>query len=426
MRTSKVGTICRLLMVLLLGPPATSLRGEPLVVEPGFAITQVADWLRHPTQIAFGDDGRLYVATQDGIVLAFEYGPNGVKGPARTIASGVGVTLLGIAISSDGVIYASSNEGPYDSGFLSRLVDADEDGFYETEKRFVTDLPNRGHHNDQLALDQNLLYVGMGSRTDDGESDNVQPIPAATVLVVDLDNVDFDSNQNLPSVYAYGFRNPFGIALDERGRIWVGDNGRDTPLEPDKLHLVAPGAHHGFPVELAPLGAVPPVLTLGLGTSADGLDFYPRNGLWGPCFEGDLFIVRFDFERDDPLGAGRDLVRVRFDPSDPEGRTAMASVFAKGFPWPPLDVEVDPFGNLLVAVYGSYGDGATGSLWRTARTSASADVNCDSGLDLEDFAVFANCFTKPAELVTSSCRTADLDDDGDVDLSDFSLLQSAL
>src|SRR5688572_19586880 len=104
------------------------------------------------------------------------------------------------------------------------------------------------------------------------------------MLRVDLTAVDFESTDNLPQVYARGFRNPFGLALDRFGRLWAGDNGQDEPLLPDKLHLVEPGGHHGFPANLAPPDAVPPLLLMGLGTSANGLDLCRPDTPWGAAY----------------------------------------------------------------------------------------------------------------------------------------------
>ncbi len=347
-------------------------RGEPVVLEAGFVLTQEATGLPWPTQITFGPDGRLYVATRTGTIFAFDYGPDGVQGSGTVVASNVGGNLLGIAFDENGDFYASSNESAYDTGFLARLLDSDHDGIYETQQRFVTQLPNAGHHNDQLAIDGHILYVGQGSRTDDGEADNTQPIPAATVLRVDLLQVDFNASNNLPSVYAYGFRNPFGIGVDAQHRVWVGDNGQDTPLRPEKLHRVVPGGHHGFPQESAPPDAVPPVLELGLGTSADGLDFYPAGGCWGSGYEGNLFIARFDYELDDPNGVGMDVVRVVPDLSDADQPTGQATVFARGF-LNPLDVEVDPYGHLVVMTFGPFTQ-ADGRLFRISRLNTRSIV----------------------------------------------------
>lgn len=400
-----------------------SLARAPSVRVGGFQITQEASGLPHPTQIVFGRNGRLYLAAQDGVVLAFDYGINGIENGPNQVASDVGSTLLGINFDSVGFLYASSNDGEDDSGFLARLSDTDGDGVFELQERFVTNLPNAEHQNNQIAINGQILYVGMGSRTDDGEQDNVRPVPAATLLRVELDLVDFASSDNLPGIFAYGLRNPFGIAIGPQGCVWVGDNGRDTPLLPDELHVIIPWAHHGFPDELTPKSAVAPVLTLGLGTSANGLDFYPVGGPWGPKYANNIFIARFDFELDDPTGVGMDVVRIVLDEPEPGQLSADAVVFAQGF-LHPLDVEVDPFGNLLVMEYGSRQPGmADARIYRIA-PAAPGDSNGDGHVDLFDVAAIQNCFGDTQ--LTSTCAILDFNRDSVVDLSDFEMFQRSL
>lgn len=404
-----------------------ALAGSPRVFAAGFLMFDEGVVLNHPTQIVFGPDGDLYVALQHGEILAMDYGWDGVRTSPRVIASGVGETLLGIGFGADGTLYASSNNCVDDSGFLERLRDTNLDGIYEIRDRFVTQLPNRGHHNNQIAIDGQIMYVGMGSRDDDGTTDETNPVPAASLLRVDLDNVVFEKPNNLPEVFALGFRNPFGIAVDAHGRVWAGDNGRDSPLLPDELHLVIPGAHHGFPDELAPKNAVPPVLTLGLGTSADGLDFYPASGWWEIEFHGNIFMARFDFELDDQLGEGMDVVRIIL--SDPKSSPPVAqySVFASGF-LHPLDVQIDPFGNVLIMEYGAL-DANTGRLFRIVRDVQQGDADLDGDKDLLDYQTFFVCAQGPANAPGPSTLSAaclqlfDFNIDDRVDLRDFAVFQ---
>lgn len=393
---------------------------QPVMVEPGFEITLERSGFGRSSQISFGPDNRLYVANINGNIRRFEYDETGIVGGAQVVASGVGSLLLGIGFDELGCLYASSNDGTNDTGFLARMLDNDGDGIYETQQRFVTGLPNLGHHNDQIAIDGRTLYVGMGSRTDDGEQDDVSPVPAATVLKVDLDDVDFGVGRNLPEVYAFGLRNAFGITIDEQHSVWVGDNGRDTPLLQDTLHQVFPGGHHGFPEELAPVDAVAPVAMMGFGTSADGLDFYPTGGPWGPAFVDNIFITRFDYEFNNSNGPGMDVVRVVLDRSNPNTVQGTTTVFARGFHHP-LDAEVDPYGNLLVMEHDNHGPPATSErIFRIARTPPDGDWNNDDAFNLIDYAHLPTCIHGPGQLSTApGCSVFDLDIDGDVDLRDF-------
>ena len=52
-----------------------------------------------------------------------------------------------------------------------------------------------------------------------------------------------------------------------------------------------------------------------------------------------------------------------------------------------------------------------------------ADFDCDSDIDLEDYAALAGCLDGPELPVSSNCEAADLNSDGDVDLKDFSDFQ---
>ncbi len=60
-------------------------------------------------------------------------------------------------------------------------------------------------------------------------------------------------------------------------------------------------------------------------------------------------------------GQGNDVVRVVLDRSDPNRPIGVSSIFAVDFNQP-LDVEVDPYGNLLIMEF-------TGCIYRVVKTT---------------------------------------------------------
>lgn len=55
--------------------------------------------------------------------------------------------------------------------------------------------------------------------------------------------------------------------------------------------------------------------------------------------------------------------------------------------------------------------------------SKPADFNGDTYVDLDDFAIFADCASGDQVPFSGDCAKADLDDDGDVDMTDFAVFQ---
>ncbi|MEE9293659.1 MAG: hypothetical protein V3W34_01670 [Phycisphaerae bacterium] len=68
-----------------------------------------------------------------------------------------------------------------------------------------------------------------------------------------------------------------------------------------------------------------------------------------------------------------------------------------------------------------------GGGWVSPGTSVvQGDCNFDGVVDLLDYAQFAQCVTGPSGPVDPACACNDLDDDDDVDLHDFGILQTLL
>jgi glucose/arabinose dehydrogenase len=104
-----------------------------------------------------------------------------------------------------------------------------------------------------------------------------------------------------PEIYAYGFRDPEGAALDPRtGQLWTTENG---PRGGDEMNLVRPGRNYGFPAisygldyqghllgtgKLKAPGMEQPVYFWTPSMATSGLTFY--DGTLFPQWRGDLFL----------------------------------------------------------------------------------------------------------------------------------------
>jgi glucose/arabinose dehydrogenase len=216
-----------------------------------------------------------------------------------------------------------------------------------------------------------------------------------------------------PELVAWGFRNPFGLAFDAAGGLWVTDNGYDVrgsrPVwgSGDMLWKVEHGRWYGFPdhteghkLQLhadpgsgveppSPLlaeypGEVPsPVARFGVHSSSNGLDLSPGAAFGYP---GHVFVAQFG---DLTPTTGKLFTPVGFRVVRVEPETGVIHTFAtnrsgsgpasalgdRGFERPTA-VRFDPagrclyvvdFGVMAVTEKGPWPQQETGVLWRICR-----------------------------------------------------------
>jgi glucose/arabinose dehydrogenase len=437
------------------------------VVQSNFtSLSQIGAGVGDVTQMAFGPDGKLYVATYTHGIQRFDYSPNGSLTNGVTVwsrpndaANGQFDGSLGLAFHQDLALGTVMYIAPAVSGGFNvalnrtqsiiRLTDNNHNGSWgeagevnqaSVNNLRVTDL----HQVDQMLVKDNTLYVSIGSRTrtggnvselggapnaDDGEFSYT----GAVNWIRDLTHLD--GNTTTPNlagfnitqpqtdtqpftstdvgkltVYATGFRNPYGLAMDSSGQLWSTMNQNENPLKPDELHRISFQEDHKFPKKNEVSGdwktnptalaagffqtSKVPVALLGNDASADGIDFTYRNR----AFAGHPFVVRY--------ATGNDLLAI-------EPTTGTLTSIATGFSQP-LDVTTDPFGNLLV---GTYGGG--GTIYRLTLVNNAGDFNSDGMVDAADYVVWRN---------TLGQSGADLAADGDgndvVEQADYNIWRS--
>jgi glucose/arabinose dehydrogenase len=324
-------------MVAALAAAATLAAAAP-TVPSGFRATVYATGLVHPTALAFGPHGFLYATEEAGRVVSFS---QAAKAP-RVFAKGFRESALGLLWYAGG-LYVS------DKGRVSRLRDTDGDRRVDRRSVILDHLPNGLHQQDSIVQLHGRLYLGSGSTC------NACPQRSrlsAAVLSFKPDGSDL-------RVFASGLRNPYGLAVDGRGRLWATDNGRDekTLGAPDELDLLRPGHRYGFPTcygfrrGSSCAGTDPPVALFAAHTSADGIAFAPPT--FAPQMGGDAFVALWGTYFGNAVG--RYVVRVHL-----RDGTHRVERFATGFDHP-LAVTFAKDGALLVADWG------TGIVWRIAR-----------------------------------------------------------
>lgn len=320
-------------------------------VPKGFRAQFYARGLEHPTAMAFGPGGALYVTEDVGRLVRVR---PGARRP-HTVAKGFPVPL-GLAWMGHRLFVSTQ-------GKLVRLRFAG--GKVVSRRAIVSGLPFGRHQQDNVVVGPDgRLYFGSGSTCDAC----VEADPrSATVLSVK------PSGRGL-RVVSRGLRNPYGLTFQPgTGRLYVSVNGQDNlpdPNAPEPAEMVVvaeQGRDFGWPdcwpsseehrMKGDCAGVTRPSAYLEEHSSADGIAF-ARGRSFPPRFRGNLFVAlwgQYDSETH-----GRRIVRIVLGPN---GRATKVARFVTGLPHP-LALAVDPLGALLVAdwqrgaIYRVQADGA--------------------------------------------------------------------
>lgn len=260
----KPGTIREITVADLPQPYAsTSVDNGPKVVPrpanawpqtlPGFKVEQYATELENPREIRTAPNGDIFLAESDpGRIMVF-HGLERDGKPETTSVFATGLTLpFGIAFYPPGpdpkyVYVANTNSVvrfPYENGDLKARGAAQ--AVVESLPGFGR-LRGGGHWTRDLAFspDGKKLFISVGSRSNDNDSDNnPAEFHRADILETNPDGSDL-------RVYAWGIRNPVGIAINpQTGQLWCSTNERDQlgdNLPPDYITHVQEGGFYGWP-----------------------------------------------------------------------------------------------------------------------------------------------------------------------------------
>ena len=384
-----------LFLALPLPPaPAESL-GVP-ALDPDFVRGTLNVTIPMPTSLAFGPDGRLYVAAYSEIwALTLDPTTQQVLA-AEQVAAGqqlvLGIAFDPTASASPVTVYASRQEPSATDGFEGVVSRFTAPAW--TREDVITGLPTSepfsNHYTNGIAFDATgRLFIAQGSSTDAGlavPSWPETPLSSA-ILVADINAPDFDGDITYsPSgpptdddvdqisgdvaVYAPGLRNPYDLVLHSNGQIYATDNGPmggafsisctesgSPSSQADELNLIEQGNYYGHPnrnrgrtdsrecvyhspEEGSGAGFTGPIAVLPAHCSCDGIAEYTGTAFGGAML-GDLVIAQW----------GR--ARIARMVLSPDGNAVVStSDLAAAFSQP-LDVTVGPDGTIYIAEFGA-------------------------------------------------------------------------
>lgn len=229
------------------------------VLAPEFTIDEIAAFEFYPTRVAVDDDGGVYVsyfwsrenATHGGAIVKLVEDPETGTFTTKTVANhDILFRAIGLAFK-DGDLYVSRSgyDAKADSGRITyadaaavtQLKDLNGDGYFEYYDDILTGMPGgRGphiqHQNNGIVFGlDGSLYVTIGVA-----SIGIDEHPWGGALL--KLSPDFEKAE----VFATGFRNSFGIAVNDVDEVFLTDNDSEENAG-DELDHVIKGEHYGHP-----------------------------------------------------------------------------------------------------------------------------------------------------------------------------------
>lgn len=384
------GTIHKVTVADLPKPYATDSAGNaPKVVPrpegawpkalPGFKVELYAEGLTNPRLARTAPNGDVFVAeTNAGRIRVFRgVTAQGKAEQAEIFTEGL-TKPFGIAFypaAKPKWVYVATIDRvmrfPYQGGDMKARGEAE----------VLTDIPGGTGHTTrdvQFSKDGKTMFISVGSRSNVDDPDTTpEEKDRADIL-------QFTPDGGGRKVFAYGIRNPVGLAVDPKtGELWCSVNERDglgDNLVPDYITHVEPGGFYGWPwwymgahqdprhegkhPELKDKVITPDVPLQPHNASLE-MTFY--DGRQFPAeYQGDIFASEHG-SWNKSVRVGYEVIRV------PRHQTGRASGeyedFLTGFVvdnqhvWGrPVGVTVAKDGSLLVT------DDASGSIWRVSYT----------------------------------------------------------
>ncbi len=215
----------------------------------------VAESLQVPWEVVFLPDGSYLITERPGTVV------RAVNGElTRVSVSGVQEIgeggLLGMELHPDFAknnwiyLYFTTEQGGEISNRVERFTLSLTPLSLNDRVVIIDGIPGAQNHNGGRIVfgPDNNLYIGTGDAQKE-ELAQVTTSLAGKILRVTAEGEIPKENPFQNEVFAYGLRNPQGLAFDETGALWVTDHGPSgVQSGMDEINTVQLGKNYGWPV----------------------------------------------------------------------------------------------------------------------------------------------------------------------------------
>jgi glucose/arabinose dehydrogenase len=282
----------------------------------GIEIDTVARGLEHPWSLAFLPNNRMLVTERPGrmrvVTRAGKLSPP-LAGLPNLVAQGQSL-LMDVVIDHNyqriGTIYFCFSRIVNGDTEVARaqLIDGDDPRLDAVEVIFHQDGPPASDATHACRIAQagdGKLFVTLGDNSDVAAS-SAQNLTDTFGKIIRIepdgsippDNPFVRRRGAKPEIWAFGLRNPEGLAFDAEGKLWEQEHG---PKGGDEINIIAKGKNYGWPVigygvnydgskihkSTRMRGMEQPAWHWTPAIAPSGMTFYSGK-LW-PAWRGDLF-----------------------------------------------------------------------------------------------------------------------------------------
>jgi glucose/arabinose dehydrogenase len=307
-----------LMLLSMIYPVTTQAQNPPTFTDEPTGVQYTVERFtpaNFPVAMAFAPDGRLFytekttgdvrVVSSDGVLQTEPVIHVDVDGLVER-------GLLGIALDPDysenSVIWISytalATARDWPANTLARFVEQDGVGSeLEIMMQIPIDNGELTHNGGNVRFDEaGLLYWSVGDYNTPTNAQDLS-VPQGKIHryeVTEAGLIPAENNVLDDGLFAYGFRNPYDIALDPiSGQLWATENGPECD---DEVNLVLNGFNYGWGANYRCLGYdlasdisdyMPPHISFTPAFGISGLTFYTSNVI--AEWENDLFFCNWAF-----------------------------------------------------------------------------------------------------------------------------------